>query len=247
MPYAVSLVKRYVHPKTRKRLTAAAAQKYNRRAKKKIKPYLYLQVRHTLGTLKGLTDEQAVRRKRNAGKIAYRSRLTQVESIVPLSSLSARHVRLTLGRRGVFKKLFDDFHVPGSLNRRGSIRITLAGFVDNKRVRQITHLAFSRIHWLESFGSEEHAYEEFKNWIVGNILANLRRRDLRLSNPKESLKRISWLKKSREMSTQLLDVEDDPVKRAGLEEQIKWQGRAIRKQKKSKQMTQAFLRLEKLI
>lgn len=247
MPYAVSLVKRYIHPKTKKRLTAQAAATYNRRAKKRIKPFLYLQVRHTLGSLKGLTHEQATRRKKNAGKIAYRSRLTQVESIVPLSALSARHVRLTLGRRGVFKRLFDDFHVPGSLNRRGSIRITLAGIVAGKKVRQVTHLAFSRIHWLESFGSEEHAYEEFKNWIVGNILANLRRRDLRLSNPKESAKRITWLKQSRKNSLNLLDVESDPVKRAGLEEQIKWQGRAIRKQGKSKQMTRAFLKLEKLV
>lgn len=247
MPYAVSLVKRYVHPKTKKRITAVAAARYNKRAKKKIKPFLYLQVRHTLGSLKGLTNEQADRRKKNAGKIAYRSRLTQVESIVPLSALSARHVRLTLGRRGVFKKLFDDFHVPGSLNRRGSIRITLAGIVGGKKVRQITHLAFSRIHWLEGFGSEEHAFEEFKNWIVGNILANLRRRDIRLSNPKESAGRIKGLRAKRQAALESLEYENSPQEIAGLEEQVKWVGRAIRKQKKSKQMTRAFLKLEKLV
>lgn len=247
MPYTVGLVKRYVHPKTGKRITAKRAAVYNRRAKKKIKPYLYLQVRHTLGSLKGLTHDQILRRKRNAGKVAYTSRLTQVESIVPLSALSARHIRLTLGRRGVFKKLFDDFHVPGSLNRRGSIRITLAGVVDGKRVRQITHLAFSRIHWLESFGSEEHAFEEFKNWIVGNILANLRRRDLRLSNPKESAGRIKNLRAKRQAALDALEYENSPSEIAGYEEQVKWVGRAIKKQKKSRQMTRAFLKLEKLV
>lgn len=247
MPYSVQLLKIYIHPRSKKRLSQKKATLYNRRAKKPIKPYLYLQVKHTLGNLKGLTSEQKERRKRDAGKIVYTSKLTTIETILPLKGFHDRHLRQSLGRHGVFKKLFDDFHKKGTLQRRGSIRITIGGMVEGKRLKQVTHLAFSRKHWLEGFGSEERAYEEFKDWMIGSILANLRRRDLRLSNPKESLGRVKALTKKRADELHRLDFEDNAQDRAGLEQQIKWDTAAIRKQKKSKQLTRAFIKIEKLV
>lgn len=247
MPFAVTLLKVYVHPRTRKRISAKKAALYNKRAKKKIRPYGYIQVKHTLGDLKGLTSEQKERRKREAGRIVYTSKLTTIHTVLPLSTFSDRHLRLTLGRRGVFKKLFEDFHKKGTLHRRGSIRITLGGVVEGRRVKQVTHLAFSRRHWLSNFSTEEYAYEAFKDWMIATILANLRRRDIRLSNAKESAGRIGSIRQKRETAIKLLEVEDDPKLIPGLEEQVRWSGRAIKKQKKSVQMKKAFIKIEKLV
>ena len=247
MPYLVTLVKSYRHPRTGKRLSIKKALIYNRRAKKRLKPYIYLQVRHTLGDLKGLTAEQKFRRKRNAGKIAYKSRLTQVEKVLPLKSISDGSLRLTLGRNRVFSTIYEDFKKPGVIQRRGSIRVTIGGVLNGKKIKQITHLAFSKTHWKEAFASDEYAYEKFKDWMMANILANLRRKNIRLSSVPKSRGRIKDLEENREGMLSALDLEESPIKRAEGMKRIKWATEAIRKQKKSSQLKQAFIRIEKLI
>lgn len=247
MPQRVDLVSVYRHPRTGKRLTEKAAKTYNKRAKKKIKGERWLVVRHTVGDTRGLAKEQIAILKKRAGRISYAARLTTVEKILPMKSFSDRKVRQTLAQQQVYKKMWDDFKVEGDIQRRGAIRMTISGYAEGRRVKEIIHLGFHRQHWLEGYGRSADAYEGFKDWLVGAVLSNLRRRGLRLSNPKESARRINDLSKNRQGMLSMMEMETKPEKRGGWLERIKWATDAIRQQKKSRQVTQATIKIEKLI
>lgn len=247
MAQRVDLVSIYFHPRTGKRLSQEAAKKYNRRAKKKIKPQPWLIVRHAVGDTRGLDKQQIAVLKKRAGRISYAARLTTVEKILPVKNFAERKVRQTLANHRVFKKLWDDFRVEGDIQRRGGIRMTVGGYVEGRRVKSVIHLGFHRQHWIEKFRNEAAAFEDFKNWIVGSILSNLRRRGLRISNPIESARRVNDLTKNRQGMIGAMELEEKPEKRGGWLERIKWATDAIRQQKKSKQLQGATIRLEKLV
>ncbi|MGL5936393.1 MAG: hypothetical protein ACRCZI_12330 [Cetobacterium sp.] len=247
MGHRVDLAFVYRHPKTHKRLPIKKALVYNKRAKKKIIPEKWLIARHTVGNTSGLSKTQIGLLKRRAGRIAYAARLTYQEIILPLKSFAQRKVRQTLANFRVFKKLWDDFVVPHDLQRRGVMRISLAGLVEGHRVRKVIHLPFLRTAWMESFSSEANAYEAFKDWLVGSILSHLRRARLRISNPKESARRISDLTKNRQGMMGMAELETNAAKIGGWMERVKWATKAIGEQKRTRQLTNATLRIEKLV
>lgn len=247
MAHKVNLEKVYYHPRTGKRLSLEAAKKYNKRAKKKIKPIEYLVVRHAVGNTKGLSRDQIAILKKKAGRIVYAGRLTQTEKILKLTSLADRHVRRTLANHRVFRTLWEDFHVKGDIQRRGSIRISLGGTAGDRRIKEIIHLGFHRQSWLEKYSSDQKAFEGFKDWLVGTILSNLRRRGLRLSNPKESKQRIEDLRRNRDGMVSMMEMEQDPAKIGKWVQRIKWANKAVNDQKKSKQLTRVSMKIDKLV
>lgn len=247
MPYRVDLVRVFYHPRTGKRLSEDKAKAYNRRAKKKIRAQHWLIARTTVGDTSGLSQAQISALKQRAGRIQYSARLTQTESILKLSSFKDRRVRQTLADKKVFSKLWDDFHVPDDIQRRGSVRISISGTVEGRRVKEIIHLPFLRSVFSESYRNEDNAKEGFKDYLVGAILTNLRRRGLRISNPIESAKRINDLTKNRQGMLNMLELETKDAKKGGWLERIKWASDSIRLQKKSKQLRGATIRVEKLI
>jgi len=248
MPLRVDLASVWIHPKTHKRLSEAKAKAYNKRAKKPIKPIPYLITRYTVGEPSSYTHPRYYQvDKKRAGRIKYMARLTRVEKVMKATSFADRKVRDTLGRHRVFKTLWDDFITEGDIQRRGAVRITVNGFLDGKRKKEIIHLPFHRQIWMEGFSSEQRAYEGFKDWLVAAVLSNLRRRGLRLSNTHESNKRATQLKKDRDAEIQLLEFQEDAQKRAGTMERIAWKTKAIGVQKKLKQMTGGIIRIEKLV
>lgn len=247
MPSRIDLVKIWFHPRTGKRLSQAKAKAYNRRAKKRIKPQLWLVQRFTVGETKGLDPRTLAGLKKRAGQIGYMARLTRTEAIVRTSTIKDRKVRQTLANHRVFKKLWDDFEVQGDIQRRGSIRIAVSGNCQGRRVKHIIHLAFVRSHWIGQFHSEARAYEEFKHWLTAAILSNLRRRKLRVSNPIESAGRVNDLTKNRQGMLNMLDMETREAKKGGWMERITWATKAIAAQKKTRQLTQATMKIDKLI
>lgn len=246
MPYRVDYVRVYYHPRTKKRISEEAAKKYNRRAKKKIRPEQWLVARATVGETAGMSKAQIAAAKKQAGRIKYSARLTTVEKILPLKNFRDRKVRQTLADGKVFQKLWEDFEVPGDMQRRGTVRMTVGGTVEGRKVKEVIHLPFLRTAFVEGYGSEANAYEGFKEWLTGAVLSNLRRRGLRVSNPIESARRLNSLTKNRQGMLNMMEFEKDPRKRGGWLERIKWATDAIRSQKKSKQLRGATIRIEKL-
>lgn len=230
---ASQVVTRYLyrHPRTRRLISQAKAKLYNRRAKKKIKPEVWLYV---IRKFSPAELKQSPRLKRLQGRIEQAVRLTKVEKILKLSSFSDRHIRKTLGKHKTFKALWE--------NWGGEIRITVSGVVNGKRIKHVQHLAFHRGHWK---AASTEPYEDFKDWLVGAILSNLRKRGLRLSNPRESQGRIESLRSKLLGLSQYMEFAKKE-KHGAITEQIKWTGKAIQQQKNSRQLTHATIRIEKL-
>lgn len=247
MPYRVDLEKHFYHPKTGKRLSLDKAKSYNRRATKRIRPQLWLVVRKVLGDPKLLSSEERAYWTKVNGRIEYMARITQKEAILTPKKPTERHIRRTLGQHQTFSKLYDDFEVPGDANRRGVIRVTISGVADGRRIKEVIHLGFHRAIWELNYRSRAHAKEGFKEMLTAAILSNLRRRGLRLSNPIESARRIQDLTRSRQGKLELMEFEERPAERGGLMEQVRWTTNAIRLQRKSKQLQQVKISIDKLI
>jgi hypothetical protein len=248
MGYRVDLEKHYYHPRTHKRLSQEKARAYMRRTGKRIKPQLWLTTRHTVGERSEyLSDATYSAAKKRAGRIDYTARLTRQEAILRSSSLAARHVRRTLGNHRVFNRLYEDFETPGDIQRRGAIRMTVTGTVDGRRIKEVIHLGFQRSVWEHGYRNHEHAREGFKDWLTAAVLTNLRRRGLRVSDPKESADRIQHLERERSAKVEMMDFTDDPKKRAGYMEQVRWATEAISRQKKSRQLRGVTIKVDKLI
>lgn len=167
-------------------------------------------------------------------RIQDKARLTQTEKILPIRSVEDRHLRPTLARHQVFKRIWD--------NAGGEIRVTVNGWQGERRIKEIIHLAYHRGHWME----QKEGREKFKNWLTSSIVSNLRRRGLRLSNPKESAGRIKRLRKDLETDIGFTEFVK-PEHMGGHVNKIKWKQKAIQQQKKLRQITRATLRIEKMI
>jgi len=247
MGYRIDLVKHYYHPHTGKRLSQEKARLYMRRVGKRIRPQLWLTARHTLSE-RGyyLSDQQFQSAKKYAGRIMYAERLTRQEAILRATSLKEQKVRTALADHRVFSRLYEDFVRPGEGRRRGSIRVTVSGTLDGRRIREVIHLGFDKDLWEMNFRSDAHAKEGFKEWLVGAVLSNVRRRGLRLSDPRQSAERVRDLIKNRQGMVEMLDF-TKPEKRGKLLQRIKWATDAIIRQKKSRELRGATIRIEKLV
>jgi hypothetical protein len=247
MGYRVDLEKHYYHPRTHKRISAVKARQYVRRTGKRIKPQVWLTTRHTVGPRNEyMSDQQFLSAKKRAGRILYTSRLTTQEAILKASSLKQRHIRRTLGSHRVFNRLYEDFERPGDIQRRGAVRVTIAGSVEGRRIKEVIHLGFHKTIWEIGFRDHDRAKEGFKDWLTAAILTNLRRRGLRVSDPRESAQRIQDLTKNRAGLVEMLEF-TEPKKRGAQMERIQWATEAIVKQKKSRQLRGVTIRVEKLI
>jgi hypothetical protein len=179
-------------------------------------------------------------------RIQLQHKMTEVEKILPLSSFSERHIRDTFNKQEVFRNLW--------ANWGGIIRIVVSGTVDDgRRVKEIIHLGYHKEHWESQErgrGKRKMSGRElFRRWLVSSVATNLRRRGLRLSNPKESQERITRLRQD------LMKLQGQteyvgymhPEKMGGHVQQIIWKARAIKQQQRTKQLRGATLRIEKLV
>lgn len=246
MPSRVELQKVYYHPRTHQRITQATARTYFRRTGKRIRPQHWLILRNVVGDTRGLDRDQVAALKRVAGRITYTARLTRTESILRTASLSEKRVRVVLGDHRIYKKLYDDFEVPGDIQRRGMIRVTINGTLKGRHIKKVIHLGFHKGAWERYYGSKADAKEGFKDWLVAAILSNVRRRGLRLSNPIQSQQRIQDLETKRTNKLKELDLTPKEFA-GGIMEQIRWATEAIKEQKKSRQLRGATIRVEKII
>lgn len=228
MARKITVERLYRHPRTRQLISRAKALTYMRRTGRRIIPEKWLFVRHSYDK-----RELAIAPylKKRQGQIEHAVRLTKVEKIMRLSTLADRKIRQTFANKRVYQKLWE--------NWGGEIRITVGGSVKGKKVKEIIHLAYQQGNWSGN-------YEGFKEWLTGAVLSNLRRRGWRVSNPKESQRRIALLGRNRAGMVQMLDFTEDPQKRAGLLERIAWATEAIRRQKASQQMKGVTMKMEKL-
>lgn len=228
MASKVSVHKLYRHPRTHQLISRTKALRYMRRTGRRIRPEKWLFVRQHF-----LPHEIAQKPslKKRQGRIEHAVRLTTIEKIIPLSSFSVRKVRQTLANKQVYKKLW--------LNWGGEIRISVGGFVKGRKVKKIIHLAFQRNHW-------NGMYEEFKDWLTATIVSNLRRAGLRISNKKESDRAIADMKKNRTGMMHMMDFATSQKQREEILRRVRWASESIRMRKKTKQISRAYIKIEKL-
>jgi hypothetical protein len=180
-------------------------------------------------------------------QLAYK--MTEVEKVLPLSGFTNRHIRETFNKQEVFRKIWD--------NWGGIIRVIVSGTIPDprveggRRVREIIHLGYHKEHWeLQTYqhGARRRisGRELFRRWLVSSISSNLRRRGLRLSNPKESQQREFKLRQELNALQGMTEFVHSS-KMGGHIQQIKWKAEAIKKQRKLQQLRGATIRIEKLV
>jgi hypothetical protein len=167
-------------------------------------------------------------------KVTQQVKLTQLEKIMTVRTFSNKSVTETFARQRVYQKLWE--------NDRGNIRITVNGHVKGQRVREVIHLGFLKMLWK----NKHNGYEHFKRFLVGSVLSNLKRRGLRLSDPQQSAQRIADLRTR--LATEAKNLERLPDWLRGAQaNRLNAIARDIRRQKGSKQLTGATIRIEKLV
>lgn len=209
-----------------RRVSAAYAKRYP----KLVKRQQWMRLDNRMLKWDPVTKKQTV----GGWKKVAQERLTLQEIILTLKSVSDRRIDAVLARHQVYHRLWQ--------NERGNIRITIAGRYHGKSVREIIHLGFLRNEWARL----HNGYTQFKAWIVASILANIRRRGLRVSNPKESRQRLTSLKQKLHQYTTMLSYLPHH-EHHNMMQRIAGVARSIKAQESSKQMTNVTLRIEKLI
>jgi hypothetical protein len=141
---------------------------------------------------------------------------------------------MTLANHRVFQKLWE--------NNRGEMRFTISGWSEGRRIKEVIHAGFLKKSWEDQHNGKE----RFKEHIVGLILSNLRRRGLRLSNPKESAQRLTILPENGNLPEHVR-TRNSREKIGGWMERVRWATDSIRQQKRLKQLTRATIRIEKMV
>lgn len=163
-----------------------------------------------------------------------RERLTHYEAILPLTKMSDRRISTALARNKVYHNIWQ--------NVRGVIRVTVSGNFDGRRIKEIIHIGYLKRLWAD----KHNGYKRFKEDILHKILNALRRRRLRLSNPKESRQRIKDLQSKLATASHNLTVVPDWMQDQQLRK-IKSLTRSIREQRRSHQIIGGTIRIEKLV
>lgn len=163
-----------------------------------------------------------------------RERLTHYEAILPLTKMSDRRISTALARNKVYHNIWQ--------NVRGVIRVTVSGLYDGRRVKEIIHIGYLKRLWYD----KHNGYKQFKQDLLHKVLNSLRRRRLRLSNPKESKLRIKELQKKLDAASHNLSVVPDWMQEQQLRK-IKSLTRSIREQRRSHQLLGGTIRIEKLV
>lgn len=167
-------------------------------------------------------------------KIVRREKLTQYEHIMNLAKASNRSIRDTFARHQVYSRIWE--------NNRGDIRVTVNGSLDGRRIKEVLHIGFLKSMW----SHKHNGYEQFKDYLVTKVLDSLRRRGLRLSNPKEARERLQDLRKKRKVVESNLEVVPDWMREKEMET-FKSLTKLIRQQRRAHQIQGVSIRIEKLI
>lgn len=207
-------------------VSAAYAKRYPHLVNKE--KWLYL---HTLRA----GQDKKTKKEITWWAVTEKAKLIETEKILPVTSFDDRRVRKTLADHRVFNKLWE--------NDRGEMRLTISGISDGRRIKEVIHAGFLKKSW----ESMHNGKEKFKEHVVGLILSNLRRRGFRLSNPKESAQRIKDLTGKRDTYLQMSELETSHEKIGGYMERVRWATDSIRQQKRTKQLTRATIRIEKMV
>lgn len=166
--------------------------------------------------------------------VTARQKLNYYEQILDLKKMTDRRVATVFAREKVYKKIWE--------NERGAIRISINGKVGPRRVKEVLHLGYMRGMW----ENKHNGYAQFKDYLLSKVLEALRRRGIRLSNPKESLARIKDLQRKVKIETHNLSVVPEWMIEQKLKS-IRAMNKLIRQQKKSAQLLGGTIRIEKLI
>lgn len=249
----VHAVSFFRHPKTGRRVPASQEVEFRawfkrqkrfkgRRPKKE--RWLYLLSSEVSKTRKGVKIGDQWHR------IEQQYKMTETEKILPLSKFTDRDIRQTFNSTEVFRKIWD--------NWGGIIRVSVSGHIadehlGSRRVREVFHLGFHKEHWESMIAGTRSrpvsGREMFRRWLISSVSTNLRRRGLRLSNPKESQQRITRLRQDLmrlQAQTEYMGYMK-PEKMGAHVQQMLWKSQAINKQKKTKQLQGATIRIEKLV
>jgi len=167
-------------------------------------------------------------------KVTAKERLTKYEHILNLNKFSNRSLQETFAKGRVYSKIWQ--------NNRGSVRVTVNGMVEGRRVKEVLHIGYLKSLWAH----KHNGYEKFKTFLVNKVLNALRRRGLRLSNTKESQKRLTDLRRRRGIIEDNLEVMPHWLRK---EEGKKLNSviKSIHSQRLTRQVTNATIRIEKLV
>lgn len=207
-------------------VTAKYAKRYPHLVKKE--KWLYL---HTLRA--GM--DKKTKQQTTWWAITEKAKLVETEKIMPVTSFDDRRVWATLGKHRAFQKLWE--------NDRGEMRITVSGTSEGRRIKEVIHAGFLKKAWEQRHNGKE----KFKEHLVGLILSNLRRRGLRLSNPKESAGRIHDLSSKRQTYLNMAELETRKAKIDEHMERVRWATTSIKQQRRTKMLTKATIRIEKMV
>lgn len=163
-----------------------------------------------------------------------KERLTHYEAILPISKLTDRRISTVFARHRIYHSIWQ--------NARGVIRVTINGNFDGRRIKEIVHIGYLKRLWEE----KHNGYKKFKQDLLHKILNSLRRRRLRLSNPKESRQRIKELQSKLQTETHNLTVVPDWMVEE-TQSKIKSLTRSIREQRRTHQLLGGTIRIEKLV
>lgn len=228
----VSRIAAYYSKKTTKKYTKGrrVSAAYAKRYPHLVRQVQFLQIEQRQQKFDPKTKKQTY------GKwvISSRQRLNYYEQILDVKKFSERSVRQTLARQRVFSQIWE--------NSQGSIRVTVNGHVDGRRVKEVIHIGYLKRLW----EGKHNGYSKFKDDLVNQILRALRKRGLRLSNPKESLRRLRDLHKRLMIESDNLSKTPDWMQHKILSN-IKAISKSIRLQKRSRQLLGGTIRIEKLV
>lgn len=238
----------YRHPKTGRRIPLLQEKAFRKWYTKRYKGRRPRR-EHWLYTTDGQPNQkhQGIKIGGQYHRIQLQYKMTDVEKILPLSGFTNRHIRETFNKHGVFADIWN--------NWGGIIRMVISGSIDDKqlgrrKIREIIHLGYHKEHWELTGGGTRtrpvSGREMFRRWLVSSVSSNLRRRGLRLSNPKESQGREFKLRQELDALQGMTEFMK-PSQMGGHIEQIRWKAEAIKKQRKTKQLRGATIRIEKLV
>lgn len=210
-----------------KRVSQAYAKRY---------PHLVRKIEYMLYERREMKYDKELKHQTYTSKwiLDARERLTHYEAILPISKLSDRRISTVFARHRIYHAIWQ--------NTRGVIRVTISGNFDGRRIKEIIHIGYLKRLWED----KHNGYKKFKQDLLHKILNSLRRRRLRLSNPKESQARIKELQKKLQTEAHNLGVVPDWLVEQ-TQRKIKSLTRSIREQRRSHQLTGGTIRIEKLV
>lgn len=206
------------------------SEKFAQRFPTKVKSTQYMEIEERQPRY----DPQTRKQIYGKWKVTSRQKMNFYEQILPLKDITSRHLRTTFAKYRIFSNIWQ--------NHKGIIRMSVNGHVEGRRVKEVIHIGYLKSVW----ETRHNGYSEFKDYLVNKVLQALRRKHLRLSNPKESRERLIDLYRKRTTALRRLETSPSWNKETALEgyKEVK---KLIRLQKLTRQIKGGSIRIEKLV